>query len=137
MVNKNVFDKFCEAVEDYNTTITDPKKKSQTDKYSYAEKKGIFYNCLRRVFSLGNCYKSPYIPRLRMQDFDIILDEDGRITSWLIHRNYQQNEWLYDSDEEGLIGLQIISKEHPIIYPTTALNELARIVNQLKINTHV
>lgn len=135
----NDYDNFFLVVQEYHETILDPRRSDQFRKMSYQEKKGIFYNCLRRKFNIGNVHRN-YYGGMKITDFELKMDGDGRVTHMTVdthYRNYHQgwDRWNipgYSDEKNDAATIKQISICHPIIYPTIQLNELASIVNKLK-----
>lgn len=132
-MNINVFDMFNKAVDSYNTTITDPARQLSFDKMTYHEKKGIFYNSLRREFGYTCQFSASNV--LRMDDFEIKLDERHRIISFEITKKfYGYSNWEDEKKDRALFitnELRKVDKALPTIYPTFELNEMSRIVNSI------
>jgi len=125
-MNQNVKDALYLSVEEYNNTITDPKRKFKFERMSDDEKKGIFYNTLRRNLSFSNSFKLS-----RIENYNIILNEDGTIHS-LSLKDLGYSYWGETVKPEML--LKQILDNRPPFEKTAAMNEIADIVNSIKIN---
>lgn len=133
MTNMNISDKFFEAVEDYNRTATDGKKKETFRKMTDDERKGVFYNCLRRQFNFGNYNARHANPALRVDELDCTFRGDGMLKTVSI-KSYNINYVDYNSDIPRINirrELSNIAKRHTVIHPTKVLNEMAQIVNSI------
>lgn len=131
MVNINIRDNLFDAVDDFNRTMTDPRRQYENSKYSYEERRGIFYNCLRRQFSTN----SPFASRFDVENLVCVFDEKNRIVRYHflrvppLHSSYLHTDYLRLNE---LGQLNELADELARIYPTRELNEMSCIVNSIK-----
>ena len=130
MVNLNVFDTVWDAVEEYNNYV----KRSPSG--SYEERRGVFYNAIRRRINVGHARK-PY-SSLFANDIECQFDEQGRLTGFVINKKFEKDPYPAWGDDKAfdrvteLNQLKQLTIEHPVFYPTKILNEMFRIVNSIK-----
>jgi len=134
---ENVRDAFFNAVMSYNDTVTNPEK-YHFHTFSHDELKGIFYNCLRRENLKIRDKRRWSNDNLTMDDFEVSFDKNLRIIAFVITSTKRSTGWVDCWSESGypqrsdISDLRKISEEHPILYPTRKLNEMAQLINQIK-----
>lgn len=133
MVEANIFDMLCDAIEEYSDYIN----RRNVTNLSYEEKRGIFYNCLRRKFGVISLHRK-YSSSLEVGDLHCAFGDKGEITAISINRSFSPSyNWdggLVDTDRlRTLNTLKTIVNSTPFWYPTRVLNEMSYIVNSVKI----
>jgi hypothetical protein len=127
---------FFGAVEDYNKTVTNPKRRHIYDIMTLDELKGILYNTLRRRFSRSfRKGRNYYNPNLNMGDLECTFNKDLTIKNIKINKPFNNsNDWWSDETLKNYLetkNLKEIINTQKELYPSKTLNELAFIVNQL------
>lgn len=120
-MNINIQDNFYASIEAYNACI---KKKHNI---SEVEKKGIFYNHLRKYFPIFNTSRIG-VP---IDCVSCSFREDGTILSFTINKSIKpRSYWNSNNLDIGAMteDLKTVSENHKIIYPTKTLNELSQIL---------
>lgn len=132
MLNQNIVDSFFSAVEEYNRTVTNIDKKKILDRMTDKEKKGLFYNSIRRYLH-GTMY-SRY--KLNVDDLECTFNNDYTIKNVIIKKNFLSEFISWDEKvnlgRNNIFQLKEVTSSFPVIYPTRILNEMSLIVNSLK-----
>jgi hypothetical protein len=130
MVNVNIFDMVCGAVEDFNNYVS----RRNTDGLSYDERRGLVYNCFRRAF--GTLYRQRRdSSSLKSQDLDCTFDGNGRLVRLKITKDFYAGYSDWDADLERLNVLRMLREvvnTHQQFYQSRELNDMARIINSIK-----
>lgn len=121
-MNMNMKDLIYLSVEEYNKTISNPKKKDLYDRMSDEEKKGMFYNALRR--NMGRTYTG----FIRMDYLKITLRENGEVNTIAVQNGYSPWSQSYVAD------MNTIFKNRKQFESSAIKNEIADIVQSIKLS---
>lgn len=121
---QNVQDGVYQAIEEYSKTI----KKEACKKFTDEERTGLFYTILRRYF---NNLTGTRRRGLLVDDFECTFRENGELKSFKIKRNFMTS-WNVSDKDLTYESIKSVGENHPTLYPSPIMNEIAGIVNSIK-----